>query len=56
LDDILKALLSKETSFKPIERMEGSRVSESYVQFLSSLGLHEKAKTATEGFEGTATR
>jgi hypothetical protein len=48
LDETLKAVLSKGTAFKPVERMQGSRVSAEYVQYLSSLGLSEKAKAVSE--------
>ncbi|MDA4118647.1 MAG: hypothetical protein OK455_09915 [Thaumarchaeota archaeon] len=47
MDDTLKALLSKETSFKPVEAMEGSKVSREHVEYLNFFGL-TTAKTVAE--------
>ena len=44
----LAELLAKKTSFKPVENMEGSRVSKAYVEYLSSLGLSETGKSVAE--------
>ncbi|HVB95116.1 MAG TPA: hypothetical protein VND41_00760 [Nitrososphaerales archaeon] len=44
----LGELLAKKTSFKPVEKMEGSRVSKAYVDYVSSLGLTETGKSVAE--------
>ncbi len=44
MDEKVAEILAKKTVFKPVEKMEGSRVSEDYVGYLSYLQLTELAK------------
>jgi hypothetical protein len=48
VDQKLKRILEKKTAYRDVSSLEGSKVSEAYIQYLSHLGLSKKAEAVKD--------